>query len=439
MTKKVRLYVALTVTSALLGFFALLIGGGQPAPVELKAAICFGLLAILADALQYKLESSTIGSIAFIPILTVICLTPTWLATAIAAAAFWSGGILARQQSLKLAFNVSQYSISATVALLCYRALGGGSLLQGDVKWPAYCLMFAVFMLVNSVLVCGVIALNQKQRFGAVWRSEAGQALIYDLMALPLPFIFAVVYLHFGTIGVVALSVPLLGARQPYMANRQLEKTNQELLQLMVAAMEARDPYTSGHSTRVSHNAKIIGRALGLSYRDVERVGTAALLHDVGKIHEVFAPILRKPGKLTPDERLIMQTHPIKSAELVQNVSQLRDVVIPIRNHHENWDGTGYPDGLSNEGIPLWSRIIMFADTIDAMTTDRPYRAAMGEAEVRSEFLRMRGRQFDPNICDALLSSQLYPLLFDRATSLVPTNSARWRRRPGDMRLAAGA
>jgi HD-GYP domain-containing protein (c-di-GMP phosphodiesterase class II) len=159
----------------------------------------------------------------------------------------------------------------------------------------------------------------------------------------------------------------------------------------------------------------------------------------VGKIHEIFAPLLRKPGKLTSDERLVMQTHPVKSAELVQNVGHLRDLVVPIRHHHERWDGAGYPDGLSGEVIPLWSRIIMFADTIDAMTTDRPYRAAMGESDVRSEFLRLRGLQFDPNICDTLLASPLYQQLFERATTIAPATHLRWRPRLGETRVAAGA
>jgi HD-GYP domain-containing protein (c-di-GMP phosphodiesterase class II) len=187
---------------------------------------------------------------------------------------------------------------------------------------------------------------------------------------------------------------------------------NQELLELMVKAIEARDPYTSGHSRRVAHFSRIIARALALSSKQIERVATSALLHDVGKIHEVFAPILRKPGKLTTDEWAIMQTHPVKSAELVATVSHLRDLVSAVRHHHENWDGSGYPDGLAGYQIPLESRIIMFADTIDAMTSDRPYRAALGESDVRSELVRMKGRQFDPEICELLLASTLFPLLF---------------------------
>nr|MBA2708530.1 HD domain-containing protein [Gemmatimonadaceae bacterium] len=105
---------------------------------------------------------------------------------------------------------------------------------------------------------------------------------------------------------------------------------------------------------------------------------------------------------------------PIKSEELVRMVSQLSDVVLPIRHHHENWDGTGYPDGLIGERIPVASRIIMFADTIDAMTTDRPYRAALTEVQVRSEFVTLRGRQFDPAICDRLLGSAVYARLFNQ-------------------------
>ncbi len=438
MNSKVRLYVTLTVVAAALALCGLATANGMPTAPQEKAAICFGLLAILADALQYKLEASAIGSIAFIPVVAVICLAPTWIATTVGVAAYLAGGLLARQQVVKLAFNVAQFAVSITVAVVCYRLLGGQSLLQGEINWPAYCAMFFAFMLVNSILVSGVIALSQQQRFVTVWRSTTGQAVIYDLMSLPLPFIFSTVYIHFGTMGVVALAIPLLGTRQLYMTNRQLEKTNQDLLRLMVAAMEARDPYTSGHSTRVSYNAKIIARAIGLGHRDIERVGIAALLHDVGKIHEIFAPLLRKPGKLTTDERLVMQSHSVKSAELVQNVSLLRDLVVPIRNHHERWDGTGYPDGLSGEAIPLWSRIIMFADTIDAMTTDRPYRGALGEVDVRAEFIRLRGRQFDPNICDTLLASPLYQQLFERSMSTTPVSHVRWRRRLSETRAVAG-
>jgi HD-GYP domain-containing protein (c-di-GMP phosphodiesterase class II) len=164
----------------------------------------------------------------------------------------------------------------------------------------------------------------------------------------------------------------------------------------------------------VKRFSRIIAREIGLTNREIERVSRAALLHDVGKIHEIFAPILMKPGRLTPEERAIMELHPVKSAELVSKISKLRDIVPAVRHHHENWDGTGYPSRLKGKEIPLESRIIMFADTIDAMTTDRPYRKALGVAEVRAELVKFRGAQFDPDICDALLNSPNFARIFDK-------------------------
>jgi HD-GYP domain-containing protein (c-di-GMP phosphodiesterase class II) len=149
----------------------------------------------------------------------------------------------------------------------------------------------------------------------------------------------------------------------------------------------------------------------------------AALLHDVGKIDEAFAPILAKEGRLTPDEWATMKRHPIRSAELVALLTSLRDVVAPVRHHHENWDGTGYPDGLKGAAIPLASRIIMFADTLDAMTTDRPYRKALGVDEARAEFLRFRGRQFDPDICDRILQDEVWKELY--GSYVVPASEDR--------------
>ena len=174
----------------------------------------------------------------------------------------------------------------------------------------------------------------------------------------------------------------------------------------MVKSIEARDPYTSGHSLRVSEYARQIARELGLPPKHVDQIGTAALLHDVGKIYEEFAPLLRKAGRLTPEERMLMQAHPVRSAELAGTIAEFRGKVqTDIRNHHENYDGTGYPDGLSAEAIPIGARIIMVADTLDAMTTDRPYRDALSLAKALEEMARHAGRQFDPKLVDLVSKS----------------------------------
>src|SRR5688500_15615433 len=180
----------------------------------------------------------------------------------------------------------------------------------------------------------------------------------------------------------------------------------------MVKSIEARDPYTSGHSRRVQDYSMMIARALGLGEREVQSIGRAALLHDIGKIHEKYGPILRKAERLTAEEWNTMREHPSDGAELIATMTPLRELVTAVRHHHENWDGTGYPDGLVGELIPLAARIIRFADTIDAMTTARPYRPSLTAAEVRGEIVRCRGSQFDPGLVDRLLSSPAWKTMF---------------------------
>jgi putative nucleotidyltransferase with HDIG domain len=225
-------------------------------------------------------------------------------------------------------------------------------------------------------------------------------------------FVFAWLYAAHGAIAAAALWVPLLGLREVHRVNLELRRTNEELLQLMVKSIEARDPYTSGHSRRVQHYSILIARAMGLGEAEIERIGKAALLHDVGKIYEKYAPILRKADKLSPDEWTVMQEHPADGASLVATMSGLHDLIPAIRHHHENWDGSGYPDGSAGDAIPLAARIITFADTVDAMTSERPYRRPLAEAQVRAEIIRCRGRQFDPAIADRLLASRQWKMLF---------------------------
>jgi len=174
----------------------------------------------------------------------------------------------------------------------------------------------------------------------------------------------------------------------------------------MVKAIEARDPYTSGHSIRVAALSRGIAAEMGLSTKKLEEINSAGLLHDVGKIHEEFAPLLRKAEKLTDEEFALLQTHSLKSAELVGIITSFRGPIQNmVRSHHERWDGGGYPDGLAQEEIPLGSRIIMVADTIDAMTTDRPYRQALTVDSVIAELQRCSGTQFDPALVDLAISS----------------------------------
>lgn len=395
---------------------------------DILAALYMSGMGILAHFMLYKLPRGGHGSVAFVPFLAAALIAPSWISVvAVVGLVIVVEGILRRRHAIKALFNVAQASLALSLGIGAFLLLGGQPLPQlidmpllraaSSNVLPTIALII-VFFATNSFLVSGVIAISSDVSLLHIWKKNTLATAPYDVLASPVVYLLGWIYVTTGALGATALCIPLLGVRQLYKTNSQLEQVNRELLELMVKAIEARDPYTSGHSRRVAHYSKIIARGIGLSAHEIERIGIAALLHDVGKIHEVYAPILRKPDKLTPDEWAIMQTHPIKSAELVSTVSQLQDIVSAVRHHHENWDGSGYPDGLAGGDIPLGARVVLFADTIDAMTTDRPYRKALGEAQVRSELTKYRGKQFDPEICDKLLASPLFRLLF------VPTQSA---------------
>ena len=376
----------------------------------------FVVLGVIAQFVGYRLQGSTFGAISFIPFMTSILLYPSWVSVMFVALGAVIAEFNRKKHTVKRVFNIAQQIMSASLAVYVFTLLGGKSLQVDETVRPlAEAGAVIAFLVVNTLAVASVVALSEGRNLLVVWYHNIIGSLVYDIMAIPFVHAFALVYAHFHYVGVGFVLFALYGARQLYHTKIQLEKFNKELLEVLVHTVEMRDPYTSGHSQRVSRYSRIIARSLGLSKKQVDRIEIAALLHDVGKIHEIFATILPKPGRLTPEERAIMELHPIKSVELVEKVSELEDILPAIRHHHENWDGTGYPDRIAGKAIPLGSRIIMFADTIDAMTTDRPYRAALGEAEVRTELLKHRGKQFDPEILDILLASPHYPLLFSGA------------------------
>jgi putative nucleotidyltransferase with HDIG domain len=196
--------------------------------------------------------------------------------------------------------------------------------------------------------------------------------------------------------------------------NVSLEQANQLLRDRSTAAMEslsatvdARDAYTAGHSRRVRELALALGRELGLSQAELDLLDRAALFHDIGKL-AVPDSILLKPGRLDEEEWRIMQRHAEEGARIIERLGFLQDAVPSIRHHHERWDGTGYPDRLRADDIPLGARIIHVADALDSMLTTRIYRSARPLADALAEIRRASGSQFCPRCVTAL--ERLLPL-----------------------------
>ncbi len=186
---------------------------------------------------------------------------------------------------------------------------------------------------------------------------------------------------------------------------KEAAEENRELfigsIRMLAAAIDEKDPYTRGHSGRVAKYSTLIGQELGLSTAELDKLKISALLHDVGKIG-VEDRVLKKPGSLTPEEFALMKQHTIKGANIMRPVSQLKEVLPGIELHHEHIDGRGYPYGLQGQQIPLMARIIGVADTLDAMTTNRPYQSAMDLEYAMDRIRALAGSKFDPVIVNAL-------------------------------------
>ncbi len=193
-----------------------------------------------------------------------------------------------------------------------------------------------------------------------------------------------------------------------FIENTRLEREVRSMfLNIIVSlagAVDAKDAYTHGHSLRVARTALIVGREIGLPRERLEPLLMSAILHDVGKI-AIPDEILQKPSRLTDEEFEVMKGHAKAGAKMLAHIPALGEVIPGIRNHHEDWDGGGYPDGLAGRDIPEFGRIILIGDAFDAMTTDRVYRSGRPVSAAMEEIRQGRGRQFDPDLADAVWSA----------------------------------
>src|SRR6476661_3601264 len=285
----------------------------------------FLVIAFVLETLNTQLRVQAKGTTSFIMHIAAGLLFGGFWSGLVAGASTFLGDLARGSKPIKVVFNVSQRIVSVVAAATIYSRLGGqlppsylnpGVTLSSDLVQKDLGLFFvfaAIYFLLNSVLVSLVVATSSERAFREVWSLNTRGVLGYDIGASLISLLVAWLYtsfqrwLGFGPIGLVGVILPIVAVRHVYGLYHQLQDNGQELLQLMVKAIEARDPYTSGHSVRVSQLSRAIAVEMGLSAKEIEQVETAALMHDVGKIHEEFAPLLRKEGRLTEEETALMQ------------------------------------------------------------------------------------------------------------------------------------
>jgi putative nucleotidyltransferase with HDIG domain len=309
---------------------------------------------------------------------------------------------------IQIAFNVATVTVSTMAAWLCFAFA-----VKHHVEMaPALALAAITYFFANTIPMAGVLGWSTGEAPMALWRREFPWYLPFYLVGALLAAIVHLISLKYGWTTSLLL-IPLVytiyrayRSQMKAMQDRQAHLEETEALHLrtiegLAMAIEAKDHNTHEHLLRVRVYVSEIGKTMGLDKPQMQAILTAALLHDIGKL-AVPEHIINKPGKLTPEEFDKMKIHPVVGADILERVRFPYPVVPIVRSHHEAWDGTGYPDGLAGEDIPLGARILTVVDCFDALASDRPYRKAL-PLDKAMEFMKSRaGSQFDPKVVAVL-------------------------------------
>lgn len=367
--------------------------------------LLFIALIIVADTAQISLPRGGASIYASGPIdLAAIALFGA-PATALieAVATLLSEVFIQRRPAVRIAFNVPLLIVTVGTAGLTFQAFGPQ---WTSLDSPRFLLpMFVaalVYYAVNTVSISFIIGLSDRKNPLRIWKQNYMWNFVHILALMPVAAILALVYLKSGMWTVLLFVVPLFLARYTFQLYIDTKEAHINTVAALTSALDANDPYTHGHSYRVSRYALRLGKGMGLASKDMEILEYAALLHDIGKI-AIKKEILHKAGKLSDEEKHHLNAHPSIGADIVENLKFLKEAAILVRYHHEQPDGKGYPNGLKGDEIPVGSRILLCADAFDAMTSDRPYRKGLPVEVVLEQFEKYKGTQFDEDVASLFI------------------------------------
>ncbi len=259
----------------------------------------------------------------------------------------------------------------------------------------------ATFAAVNLFLVVIAVSRREGTPVARVWSVTFGNVLPGLVTLVPLGWLMSQVALEVSIWAALLFMAPLLLARYSFRKYAETRNLFFGTVSALSQAIDAKDGFTRGHADRVSRIAGALAREMRLAEREIEQIELAGLLHDIGKIG-VEDRILMKATRLEADEQELMRRHPIYGASILEPSAALRPLVPLVLHHHESFDGSGYPEGLKEDQIPVGSRIIIVADAYEAMTSDRIYRKAIGHDAAMQQLNRYKSIQFDPNVVHAL-------------------------------------
>ena len=379
---------------------------------EVILFIIFVLLALLAEVYATRVPAYgwEISSSVAIYLASIFILGPHLAVILVALSTLLSELLLRwntqpgrrRTTIIPITFNVSQLVVTVSMAaLLLLLARRPVLELTSIVDYGLAIACFLIYMVLNIGFVTGIVSLTERKTFlHTVWESTRQffiQYLVLCVSALLLAVLRTLSVWH-----VFLALFPLALVHVSFSGYVKLQTEARKTFEQISRLLDERDHYTAVHSQQVADLAVQIASELGLAQNEIERIDIGARVHDIGKV-AVPDAILLKPGPLSEEEWTVMKRHPVVSAELIEGLEIYTPVVDAVRHEHERWDGSGYPDGLRGEEIPLMARIIAAADIHNALATDRPYRKAFSPEQCISMIEEMRGADLDPNVADALL------------------------------------
>ena len=368
------------------------------------AALLFASASAIGETFQISLPSSRPGNVykmtvgAAISIAAILVFPPHWAILIITI-----GIAVGRRPTVwkKWLYNVGQIALAASLSSLAWRLAGVGAtpVDLSSVVWIL--LAITTFFAVNSVLVCTIIALASDMPVRLTWW-RVHRHTWHAVLAMHFVGVLVAVLWVTSPWTIALAAVPLTAIYYTLRNTVTLETQTMDALFNLADILDARDPYTHGHSLRVGQYSESLAIAMGIPGDDSHLIFLAGRLHDIGKC-AIQNEVLLKPGKLTDEEREHMCIHPEVGSSMLASFSLFRECARYVRGHHERFDGKGYPDGLQGEAIPLGARIIAVADAFDAMTTTRPYRNALAIDEAYRRLEESAGSQWDAKVVAAFL------------------------------------
>lgn len=403
----------------------------EPIQTWLPALIFLTLVSIVLEFVIVPLPAGGSFSMATIPHVAVILLVPAPFAAASIGLSVLVEQAVHRSPAVKVIFNVAGMLLTGSVASLAMGLFG--NLWQVAPQQGEGARLVLTFVVVavayfgtNALLTSLVLALAEERPILQVIRRGAGGGtLLGELAATAIGAHLALIWVIEPVLTAVLIAPATVIARS-FDYIRRLNSETRAAVQSLAEIVDHRDPTTFRHSERVAVNASALARLLGLTDAEIENIEQAASVHDLGKIG-VPDRVLLKPGPLTVAEQASMRQHTELGSEILTRFHLFAPGAEIVRHHHERWDGGGYPDGLAGEAIPLGARVVAVADAYDAMTSDRPYRAALSPAEALRRLAAGSGTQWEPRMVEAFLELMADPA---RAAGLAIHGRPRGRSAP---------